>query len=53
MTKKCRKAFDTGKANRALFPLEPGFYKLQEAHLGWQRQYDTLKLLEAVDVPIS
>ena len=46
MTKKCRKAFDTGKANRALCPLEPSTYKLLEAYRDWQRQYDTLKLLE-------
>ena len=47
MTKKCRKAFDTGKANRALCPLEPSTYKLLEAYRDWQRQYDTLKLLES------
>ncbi|MDE0994678.1 MAG: hypothetical protein OSA23_16170 [Rhodospirillales bacterium] len=47
MSRKCQKAFEKGKAKRALYPLEPSTYKLQEAHLGWQRQYDTLKLLES------
>ena len=47
MSKRCQKAFEKGKAKRALYPLEPSTYKLQEAHLGWQRQYDTLKLLES------
>ena len=47
MPKKCQKAFDTGKANRALCPLKPSTYKLLEAYRGWQRQYETLKLLES------
>ena len=47
MTKKCRKAFDTGKLNRAPHPLGPGTYKLLEAYRDWQRLYDTLKLLES------
>ena len=47
MTKKCRKAFDTGKLNRAPHPLGPGTYKLLEAYRDWQRQNDTLKLLES------
>ena len=47
MATKCRKAFDTGKAKRALYPLEPSTYKLLEAYRDWQRQYDTLKLLES------
>ena len=47
MTKKCRKAFDTGKVNRAPHPLEPSTYKLLEAYRDWQRQYETLKLLES------
>ena len=46
MTKKCRKAFDIGKANRALHPLEPGTYKLLEAYRDWQRLYDTLNMIE-------
>ena len=47
MTKKCQKAFDAGKAKRALSPLKPSTYKLLEAYRGWQRQYDTLQLLES------
>ena len=47
MTKKCQKAFDTGKVNRAPHPLEPITYKLLEAYRDWQRQYDTLQLLES------
>ena len=47
MTKKCQKAFDAGKAKRALCPLKPSTYKLLEAYRGWQRQYDTLQLLES------
>ena len=47
MTKKCRKSFGIGKANRALHSLEPETYKLLEAYRDWQRLYDTLKLLES------
>ena len=47
MATKCRKAFDTGKAKRALYPLEPSTYKLREAFRTWQSRYDTLKLLES------
>ena len=47
MTKKCQIAFDVGKAKRALCPLKPSTYKLLEAYRGWQRQYDTLQLLES------
>ena len=47
MTNKCRKAFEKGKAKRALCPLKPSTYKLLEAYRGWQRQYDTLQLLES------
>ena len=47
MTKKCQKAFAAGKIKRTLHPLGPGTYKLLEAYRGWQRLYDTLKLLES------
>ena len=47
MPKKCQKAFDTGTVNRAPHPLGPGTYKLLEAYRDWQRQNDTLKLLES------
>jgi hypothetical protein len=47
MITKCRKAFDTGKAKRALYPLEPSTYKLLEAYRDWQRQYDGLNLIES------
>ena len=47
MTKKCRKTFEKGKAKRALYPLESSTYKLLGAYRDWQRQYDTLKLLES------
>ena len=46
MTKKCRKAFEKGKVNRALCPLKPSTYKLLEAYRGWQRQYDALNVIE-------
>ena len=47
MTKKCRKAFDAGKANRELNPLSPGNYKLRETYSTWRRQYDGLNLIES------
>jgi len=47
MTKKCQKAFTAGKTKRAPHPLGPGTYKLLEAYRDWQRQNDTLKLLES------
>ncbi len=47
MTKKCQKAFAAGEAKRAPHPLGPGTYKLLEAYRDWQRQYETLKLLES------
>ena len=46
MTNKCRKAFEKGKAKRALYPLEPSTYKLLEAYRNWQRQYDALNVIE-------
>jgi hypothetical protein len=46
MTKKCRKAFEKGKAKRALCPLKPNTYKLQEAYRGWQSRYDALNMIE-------
>lgn len=51
MTKKCRKSFGIGKANRALHSLEPETYKLLEAYRDWQRLYDTLNMIEsALDI---
>jgi hypothetical protein len=56
LTKKCRKAFDAGKANRELNPLSPGNYKLRETYSTWRRQYDGLNLIESaledkIDIP--
>ena len=56
MTKKCRKAFDAGKANRELNPLSPCTYKLTETYSTWRRQYDGLNLIESalehkIDIP--
>ena len=47
MTKKCRKAFDKGKANRVTHPYSPGTYKLSESYSTWRRQYDGLNLIES------
>ena len=56
MTKKCRKAFDKGKANRATHPYSPGTSKLSESYSTWRRQYDGLNLIESaledkIDIP--
>ena len=56
MTKKCRKAYDSGRADRATHPYSPGNYKLRETSRTWRRQYDGLNLIKSaledkIDIP--